>query len=220
MSDTTRSITAVIFDMDGLLIDSEPIWAEAEARLLAGRGITFDQEFSKLFFGRWISDALKGMQEQFGLQGDLDQLAREWAEHFCTICAERLPLRPGANEIIRHLHGRVPMAIASSSPRRVIDQVVRTFQWDRYIRGTRAGEEVQNGKPAPDIFLAAAALLGVEPARCLVLEDSPAGVRAAKAAGMHCLAVPSREFFPLEAFAEADAICDTLFAASAAIDRL
>lgn len=203
-------LEAVIFDLDGLLIDSEPIWARVEARFLERRGLHYDQEIARQYLGRRVIDLIGDFQRDFGIRGEPEALLQEWVDDYLQLTAQGIPLRPGAQEAVQELSSRYRLAIASSSPLHLIRRVVKLFHWEDYLTAVQSGDQVKHGKPAPDIFLAAAAQLGVGPARCLVLEDSLAGVSAAKAAGMFCFAVPNLDFYPAEAYGEADAIYPTL----------
>lgn len=200
------AVQAVIFDMDGLLIDSEPIWAEVESRFLKRHGCRYDEEVARQYLGMRITDALGVIGRHYGIAGSPEAFLAEWVETYLQLTAGGIPLRPGAAEAVEELHGHFRLAIASSSPRRLIQRVVELFHWQKAIAAIQSGEEVQRGKPAPDIFLAAARQLAAAPARCLVLEDSLNGVRAAKAAGMLCFAVPSLEFHSPDEFGEADGV--------------
>src|SRR3989442_13389089 len=123
---------------------------------------------------------------------------------------KRLPLIPGAVEAVRRLAARFPLAVASSSNRPLIDAVLEVAGLTEYFQATVASEEVERGKPAPDVYLEAARRLGVPPERCAAVEDSHNGIRSAKAAGMRCIAIPNPHFPPGDALDEADVVVSDL----------
>lgn len=184
---------AYIFDMDGLLINSEPVWFHIEAGVLEKRGRVYDPGVQKQLVGLRMDEFWTNMVRLYDLSDTPADIIRE----VIALMVERVPHevtpQPGATDLLDYLQGRgVKMAIASSSPRPIIDAVVRAQGWERYFPLHVSGDEVARGKPAPDVYLEAARLLGADPARCLALEDSPNGARAAVAAGMTCFAVPDR----------------------------
>ena len=188
---TVPSFRAVVLDMDGLLIDTEPIWRTAaqevfaalgvqltEADLLSTTGIRID-EVAAAFLARHPPQTAPGPA---GVADRITDLVVDY------VARDGVPM-PGVPEAIALCQRRgLRLAIASSSPKRLIDAVCARLQLDIDIRCTALDEP--HGKPAPDVYLAAARRLGLSPARCLAVEDSPAGVVAAKAAGMACVAVP------------------------------
>ncbi len=193
---------AVIFDMDGLLVDSEPVWALSEREMLAARGKQPIPEVQQTLVGLRMRDFWQGMCRAYDLPDSVDDLCARMTQEMMTLIPQRVLPRPGANELLRYLEARgIPCAIASSSPMSIIDVTVSAQHWDRFFRVHVCGDEVAHGKPAPDIYLEAARRLGVDPSVCLALEDSPTGSRAAVAAGMVCYAVPDPSHSTPEAFA-------------------
>ena len=197
----TDPFNAVIFDMDGLLVDSEPVWATCERELLAKRGKAWRFEVQQKLIGMRMDDFLSGMIAGYAL-GEAPHVMRE---ELLTEMRARIPVhahaRPGAAELLAYLHeAGIPCAIASSSAEVIIDTVVQSRGWDRYFQTRVTAEVVQHGKPAPDVYLEAARQLGVDPRDCLALEDSPNGARAAVAAGMTCYAVPDASHAHAELF--------------------
>ncbi len=181
----------VIFDMDELLLDSAPHWRAAAAHLMTLMGAEWTPEFAARYQGRNAHDVAcfihreipSRFTEQECVRIMRDELIRRFRE-------EELKAMPGAVELIRRLHGRFPMAVASGSPLPCIELAMRTLGIAEYLI-MLSSESVPRGKPEPDVFLAAAEKLGLEPGRCVVFEDSFAGVQAGKAAGMRVFAVPS-----------------------------
>jgi len=206
-----RRIAAVAFDLDGVLVDSEPVWERVRRGLVAERG------------GQWLAgaqDALMGMSttewshylsEELGTRLEPERVAAIVIGRMAAAYAERLPLMPGADDAVRRLAARWPLALASSSPRRLIDVVLAQTSWDGLFRAALSTEETGRGKPAPDIYQSAAARLGVPPAACAAVEDSSNGLRSAAAAGMLVIAVPHPRYPPdPAAMAHAALVLDSL----------
>ncbi|MCZ2098945.1 MAG: HAD family phosphatase [Anaerolineae bacterium] len=182
---------AVIFDMDGLLVDSEPVWQIAENAMLTARGKQPDHHVRTSLIGLRMLDFWNGMRHAYDLTETVDTLRDEIIDRMVTMIKDGVAARPGARELLDYLYARrIPCAIASSSPMPLIDATVKAQGWDRHFQAHVSGDEVMHGKPAPDIYLEAAQRLGFAPSDCLALEDSPNGARAAVAAGMICFAVP------------------------------
>jgi len=189
------SFAACIFDMDDLLVDTTRVWNTAEERLLARLGQKRTAELAVRWNGLNAADVARTIHETFHPPWPLAEFQAMLREALIANyrAAPELAPMPGAVELVRALSERYPLAVASGSPLEGIGVALERLG----IRGSFAvlisSEEVPRGKPAPDVFLAAAARLGVEAARCLVFEDSLAGARAARAAGMSCFTVPSAE---------------------------
>jgi HAD superfamily hydrolase (TIGR01509 family) len=182
---------AVIFDMDGLLVDSEPVWHHVENAMLQARGKTWELETQKHLIGMRMSDFWARMCSAYQLPEAPEMLIAEATNRMVEEIPKRVEPRPGANELIAYFHGRgVPMAIASSSPMPIIDAVVESRGWAGYFQVWVSGDEVAHGKPAPDIYLETARRMKVPSDEVLTLEDSRNGARSAVAAGMICYAVP------------------------------
>jgi HAD superfamily hydrolase (TIGR01509 family) len=189
-------IRAVILDMDGLLVDSEPIHWLTLNRVLAEYGHHVDEEENAAYVGQPEVETWRMVMAKRGIPADLNELSRERARVFSEILrTEGIPLMPGAMELVKACKEKgYPLAIATSTPPGTVREVLAASGFDREVEIVVSAydPEVKQGKPAPDVFLRAASLLGVEPARCLVFEDSGLGIQAAKAAGMRCVAVPGR----------------------------
>ena len=199
---TARAVplAAVLFDMDGLLVDSEPVWSVAEAELAAHHGGRWDDELKTMIIGTSITDAVPVMLRYFGLnpsQADVDEAVDWLLDRMVTLFATDLPLRPGALELVDALRtAGVPTALVSSSYRVLVDAALRVIGPERFDF-TLAGDEVSRTKPHPEPYLAAAAALGVSPLDCVVFEDSPSGIASGEAAG--CLAIGVTGHAPLVA---------------------
>jgi HAD superfamily hydrolase (TIGR01509 family) len=204
-------IDAVVFDLDGVLIDSEQVWDEARRALAAERGGHWHEEASRDMMGMSSPEWSSYMHEVIGLPESPEEISAEVVRRLEEIYRERLPLLPGAVEAVVRLAVRWPLGVASSSNRELIDLVLELSGLDRSFRATVSSEEVDRGKPAPDVYLEAARRLGVEPSRCAALEDSENGILSARAAGMHVLAIPNPHFPPAEeAMALADDVLESL----------
>ncbi len=194
---------AVIFDMDGLLVDSEPVWQQVEDGLLTRRGYALNPAIRQGLIGMRMMDFWTAMVREYGLSDTPESLIAEVTTSMVGAIPGHVAPRPGAQELLDYLRGRgVPCAIASSSPMAIINAVVQSEGWHGCFDAFVSGDQVPNGKPAPDIYLEAARQLGADPAACLALEDSRNGARAAVAAGAVCYAVPDLSHGHPDHFAE------------------
>ncbi|MCY4146776.1 MAG: HAD family phosphatase [Chloroflexi bacterium] len=194
---------AILFDMDGLLVDSEPVWHEVETELIEACGYRYAEEVRELGVGLRVDEFAAVLQAHYPKLGD-SPAAIEHAitERMLQLPAERIQARPGAEAIIRYAVDKdLPRAIASSSSQVIIEHFVGMLGWDAWLPRRYSAEYVPRGKPAPDIYLRAAGQLGIRPERCLALEDSRAGTMAAMAAGMTCFTVPDLSHSTLDDFA-------------------
>ncbi len=187
----TLQFDAIIFDMDGLLVDTERVWKIAESALLAARGKEYSPVKHEALIGRGMREFIDGIKSSYAVDDSAEVLTAELYERLYALLPGRIVVQPGAPELIAHIQTHnIPRAIASSSPLHMIDFVVSDRGWGEFFGVRASGDEVPRGKPAPDVYLLAAERLGIDPARCLALEDSPNGARAAVGAGMTCFAVP------------------------------
>lgn len=187
------TLAAVLWDMDGLLVDSEPVWTRAEVELAERLGGVWDDEVKAAVVGTRLDVAVPTILRWFGEPATPDQVAEtsQWLlDRMVGLFAAELPLMPGARDLLAAIAAQgVPMALVSSSYRVLVDAVLASGLEPFAL--TIAGDEVQRGKPDPEPYLTAAARLGIRPQDCVVLEDSPAGVASGEAAGCAVLAVPS-----------------------------
>jgi HAD superfamily hydrolase (TIGR01509 family) len=204
---------AVAFDLDGLLLDSEPVFLEAARRLLAKRGVELDPVFMHRIMGMPGRDSLPLFQVHFGLTDSVEAIGDDYRHYFMEACNGGLiELKPGAQALIDRLHtAAVPLAIATSSRKKYVDNVFGPHGLLDRFRHIFTADDVTNGKPAPDVYVLAAQRFEIEPHELLVFEDSPNGVQAAKAAGCICVAVPQAHV-PREKVAIADFIAESLTA--------
>jgi HAD superfamily hydrolase (TIGR01509 family) len=199
---------AVIFDMDGLLLDTEVVWLRAEEALFAAHGEVFTREDKLFVIGTDFVTTARYFAERLGLPAERGPaLVDEMIESMAEALQRDVAGRPGALELVARLRGRLPLALASNSPRRLVDAALATAGLTDAFDVIVTSDDVLHSKPAPDIYLLACERLRVAPEHVLALEDSSAGVASAKAAGLACIAVPQ---FAETDVAAADRIIDSL----------
>ena len=204
-------IEAVVFDLDGVLLDSEQVWDEVREALVRERGGRWHEQAQADMMGMSSVEWSRYLHEELGLAEAPEAINDEVVRRMLDRYREELPLIDGAVAAVERLAARFPLALASSSNRPLIDVVLATAGLARAFRATVSSEEVPHGKPAPDVFLEAARRLGIAPDRCAAIEDSGNGLRAAHAAGMRVIALPNRRYPPgAEALALTDAIAGSL----------
>jgi HAD superfamily hydrolase (TIGR01509 family) len=204
-------IDAVIFDMDGLLIDSEQVWDDVRERLAREGGGRWHDGAQREMMGMSAPEWSRYMHEVIGLPGTPAEINDEVVRRMQERYREALPLIPGAVEAVRRLAERWPLGLASSSNRPLIAQALATAGLAALFDVVVSSEEVARGKPAPDVYLEAARRMGVEAGRAAAAEDSHNGILAARAAGMRVVAVPNPHFPPgAEALAAADVVLGSI----------
>jgi HAD superfamily hydrolase (TIGR01509 family) len=204
-------IEAVVFDLDGLLIQSEEVWDEVRERFVRERGGRYDDEIQRAMMGMSSTEWSRYLHAHAGVPDAPDEINAEVVRRMLAAYREHLPLLPGAVAAVRRLAERFTLGLASSSNRELIDAVLDVAGLTPLFSATVSSEEVAHGKPAPDVYLEAARRLGVEPAACAAVEDSHGGIRSAKAAGMRVVAIPNPTYPPeAEALALADVTVDSL----------
>lgn len=192
---------AIIFDMDGLLVDSEPVWRHAETELLKAHGRAYNWDIHQHYIGLRMKEFLSRMIADYQLPDSYDALRPELIQRMSRLVPAEAIVRPGVHELLVYIkEHNIPRAIASSSALAIIDAVVESKGWSDIFTVRCSGDDVEHGKPFPDVYLKAASLVGADPTRCLALEDSPTGARAAVAAGMTCYAVPDLSHSAMSAF--------------------
>ena len=200
-------IEAVVFDLDGVIVDSEHVWDEVRQRLAEERGGRWHDEASRDMMGMSSLEWSRYMHDVIGLAEPPEEINAEVVRRLVDVYREQLPLLDGAVEAVEALAKRWPLALASSSNRELIELVLRESELDRWFTATVSSEEVARGKPAPDVYLEAARRLGVDAGRCAAVEDSENGIRSAKAAGLRVVAIPNPQYPPAEdALALADVV--------------
>lgn len=190
------TVEAVVFDLDGVLVDSEPVWEEVRRGLVAERHGRWPPDTQRRLMGMSTAEWSRYLATELGVDLAPDEVARTVIARMVDRYRERLPLLPGAQGAVERLATRWRLGLASSSPRRLIDVVLDDAGLSDCFAVTLSTEDVPRGKPAPDVYLEAARRLGVRPGRCAAVEDSTNGLRSARAAGCRVVAVPRPEFPP------------------------
>jgi HAD superfamily hydrolase (TIGR01509 family) len=200
-------IQAVVFDLDGVIVDSEHVWDAAREALARERGGRWHEGAQQDMMGMSSVEWSRYMHDVIGLKDPPEEISAEVVRRLEATYREELPLIDGATEAVARLAERWPLAVASSSNRPIIDLVLGLSDLDRFFRATVSSEEVPRGKPAPDVYLEAARRLGTDPQRSAAVEDSRNGILSASAAGMRVVAIPNTRFPPdEEALAAADVV--------------
>jgi HAD superfamily hydrolase (TIGR01509 family) len=189
-------IEAVVFDLDGVLLDTEELWNEARLQIVEERGGRWREDAQRAMMGMSSQEWSRYMHEELGVPDPPGQISAEVVRRLEELYRERLPLIPGALDAVRRLAARWPLAIASSSNRPLIDLFLELTGTAGLFRATVSSEEVEHGKPAPDVYIEAARRLEADPAHCAALEDSENGIRSATTAGMKVIAIPNPVYPP------------------------
>ena len=189
-------IDAVVFDLDGVILDSEQVWDEVREELTRERGGRWHAQAQADMMGMSSVEWSRYMHEELGVPDPPEEINAEVVRRMIARYEERLPLIDGAVDAVRRIGVRWPLGLASSSNRQVIDRVLELAGLAPLFSATVSLEEVARGKPAPDVYLEAARRLGVEAERCAAVEDSGNGIRSAAAAHMRVIAIPNRLFPP------------------------
>jgi HAD superfamily hydrolase (TIGR01509 family) len=200
-------IEAVVFDLDGVLLDSEQVWDAAREQLAKERGGRWHDGAQRDMMGMSSLEWSRYMHDTIGLPEPPEEISREVVRRLAGLYRHELPVIPDAREAVERLAARWPLGLASSSNRELIDLVLELLGVAHLFQATVSSEEVARGKPAPDVYLEVARRLNVEPSQAAAVEDSENGIRSAKAAGMRVLAIPNPHFPPGgDALAEADVV--------------
>ncbi|MEZ6043598.1 MAG: HAD family phosphatase [Planctomycetaceae bacterium] len=187
------NIRAVVFDLDGLMLNTEDVFDLAGQQLLERRGMVMTTQVRDAMLGRRAHEAFAVMKEMTGVKDDIHALMMETKELFAAIAENRLAMMPGLPELLDLIESRnLPRAVATSSPRSYMTELLTRFNLLDRFHFTMTAEDVTHGKPHPEIYLAVAERLNVAPSEMLVLEDSETGTRAASAAGAIIVSVPNR----------------------------
>jgi HAD superfamily hydrolase (TIGR01509 family) len=202
---------AVVFDLDGVLLQSEEVWDAVREHYVRERGGRYDDEVQRAMMGMSAPEWSRFLHEEAGVPDDMDEINSEVVRRMLAAYRRELPLLPGAVATVRLIADAFPLGLASSSNREVFEEVLELAGLAACFRATVSSEEVERGKPAPDVYLEAARRLGVDPTRCAAVEDSHAGIRSAKSAGMRVVAIPNAAYPPdEEAVRLADALVGSL----------
>jgi HAD superfamily hydrolase (TIGR01509 family) len=202
-----RAVAAVVFDLDGVLLDSEQAWDDARRDLVAEAGGRWTERATRDMMGMSSREWPAYVRDRLGVPMTEDAINGDVVRRVLERYRGELPLLPGAREAVERIADRWPIGLASSSNREVIDEVLGAMGVAARFTTTVSSEEVGRGKPAPDVYLEAARRLGADPASAVAIEDSENGIRSAHTAGLRVLAVPNPHFPPAaEAVALADAV--------------
>jgi HAD superfamily hydrolase (TIGR01509 family) len=204
-------IAAVIFDLDGVLLDSEQVWNAAKKELVEERGGEWRDQAPRDMMGMSSPEWSAYLRDELGVPMEVEEISAEVVNRLEHIYRERLPLHDGAREAVEQAASRWPLGLASSSNREIIELFLDLSGLRQLFAATVSSEEVEHGKPAPDVYLETARRMGVDPERCAAVEDSENGIRSAKAARMYVVALPNDVYPPAEdALAQADAVIGSL----------
>ena len=203
-------INAVIFDMDGVMIDSEPLWERTEKIMMVRKGLEYSPLYREKIVGLGQKDSAKLLKHTFSLKSEIGDIINERLSILLDIYKKELVLNSGLTKLLHELtNNSFKIALTSSSPLRVIKFVLDKFDINKYYKTVVSGDFVEHGKPEPDIYLYTAELLGLKPETCVVIEDSINGILSAKRAGMKCIAVPDKRLDPA-GFSPADIILESI----------
>ena len=204
-------IEAVVFDLDGVIVDSEQVWDAAREALARERGGRWHEKAQQDMMGMSSIEWSRYMHDVIGLKDPPEEISAEVVRRLEATYREELPLIDGANEAVAGLAQRWPLGLASSSNRPIIDLVLELGGLHRFFEVTVSSEEVARGKPSPEVYLEAARRLGADPTKTAAIEDSRNGILSARAAGMRVIAIPNKRFPPgEEALAEADVVIESI----------
>jgi HAD superfamily hydrolase (TIGR01509 family) len=204
-------IEAVVFDLDGVIVDSEHVWDAAREALARERGGRWHEKAQQDMMGMSSLEWSRYMHERLGLKDPPEEISAEVIRRLEATYREELPLIDGAPEAVARLAQRWPLGLASSSNRPIIDLVLELGSLHRFFKVTVSSEEVARGKPSPDVYLEAARRLGADPSKTAAIEDSRNGILSARAAGMRVIAIPNKRFPPgEEALAEVDVVIESI----------
>jgi HAD superfamily hydrolase (TIGR01509 family) len=189
-------IEAVVFDMDGVIVDSEQVWDDVRERLAKERGGRWHDRAQADMMGMSSPEWSRYMHDRIGLAESPQEISDEVVRRMLERYRDDLPLLDGAVDAVRRLAAELRLAVASSSNRPLIEAVLAAADVADAFAVTVSSEEVERGKPAPDVYLEAARRLGIPPERCAAIEDSSNGLRAAHSAGMRVVALPNAHYPP------------------------
>ena len=201
------TVEAVVFDLDGVLVDSETVWDDVREQYVRERGGRYDAEAQRAMMGMSSTEWSAYIHDELGVSASPERINSDVIELMARRYREHLPLVPGAREAVERMAASFSLGLASSSNRELIDLVLELAWLRTLFRATVSSEEVPRGKPSPDVYLEVAQRLAVSPERCVAIEDSHAGISSAGAAGMRVIAIPNPHYPPDdETVAEANVV--------------
>jgi HAD superfamily hydrolase (TIGR01509 family) len=216
-----QRLSAVIFDLDGVLLESEQVWSAAKRELTLEHGGVWSEAAEHDMLGMSSTEWSRYMRDQLRVAIEASEISAAVVELVAKRYREKLPLIDGADAAVRALAARFPLGLASSSDRQIIDLVFKLTGWAALFSVTVSSEEVAHGKPAPDVYLEAVRRLEVTAGSCAAVEDSGAGISSALAAGGTVVAIPNRAYPPdPEILRQADIVLDSLAQLEVAIAGL
>ena len=189
-------IAAVVFDMDGVLIQSEEVWDEVRERFVRERGGRYDEEIQRAMMGMSSIEWSRYLHDVAGVPDAPEEINAEVVHRMLGAYREHLPLLPGAVDAVERIAADFTLGLASSSNRELIDVVLDVAGIGSCFAATVSSEEVAHGKPAPDVYVEAARRIGIDARDCPAIEDSHGGIRSAKSAGMRVIAIPNPTYPP------------------------
>ena len=205
------SIEAVVFDLDGVLVQSEELWDAARRELAEEHDIAWPDDATDAMMGMSSKEWSRYVHEEVGVPEPPDEINRRVLEWVEKRYRDDLPWIPGAREAVRRIGAEFPLGLATSSNREIIDIVVEVGGFEDLLKVTVSSEEVDKGKPAPDVYLEATKRMGVDPGATAAVEDSTNGLLAARAAGMRVIAIPNDAHPPAqEGLDAADMVLDSI----------
>ncbi len=205
------SVAAVIFDLDGVMIDSEGLWTQARMEIAAENGGRWSPDAQRAMMGMSSLEWSRYMHDILGVATAPEEISAAVVSRLESLYRDHVPLLPGAKKVVLSVSDVWPLGLASSANRPIIELVLELTQLRDRFKATVSSEEVRRGKPAPDVYLEAARRMETPPERCAAVEDSTNGLLSAAAAGMIVIAVPNREFPPdAQALARAAVVLDAI----------
>lgn len=200
---------AVVFDCDGLLVDTEPCWTQAESELFARRGLAFGRAEKAELLGRALDPACAVIAARFGEPDAVEAIRDELLQLVVRAIGAHASVMPGARQVVEEVAARVPVAVASNSSHALVDLALRRADLTALLPVVVSADDVAEGKPAPDVYLLACQRLDAEPEQCLAFEDSPTGLAAAQTAGLRTVGAPTLPELPLPADVVVASLTDT-----------
>jgi len=208
---TEHEVQAVVFDLDGVLIDSEPLWDDVRRTVVADAGRAWPADATRALQGMSTPEWSAYLTDVVGVPGRPEDVAATVIDGMATRYRKHLPLLPGAVEAVERLANHWPLGLASSSPRRLIETVLDSAHLTSHFQVTLSSEEVAAGKPSPAVYNDVVRRLGADASRVIAIEDSTNGLRSASAAGVHVIAIPNPTYPPQQdALALADTVLTSL----------
>ncbi len=215
-------ITSVIFDLDGLLVDSEPMWTRAISEIVNRCGLDWTHADKLALMGTgtatWADYISKKLDRRMSNEEVIEEVLSRMVRYYHT---GEVSLMPGAQEALEHCSENFSVGLASGSPKLLINAALSGANWRHFFSETVSSDEVDHGKPAPDVYLEAMKRMSITPQESVIVEDSSGGILAGKAAGAKVIAVPNPDMMPTaDALRQADAVIDSLISLGRTLEKL